>query len=451
MPVSPARKLAFKILLQSELGRGSTDDLLAPGVPKLDEPDQRLATEIVMGVLRLRGDLDHILSQLADKPISAFDAQVLTALRMGAYQIRWLSRIPKSAAVNESVELTKLARKRSATGLVNAILRKCEPAPARPGEATWNIENPDARECVLRSLPEWLRERWTRAFGESGVLGLAWTSIQRPRMTLRAIGGSLQASLVAEELRAAGISAVPGRYAPGAIVLEAGSHISDLKVIREGRAVIQDEASQAVASLLDANWANRVLDLCAAPGLKTGQIAGEMQGGLLIACERSSRRLKMMKELLESWKLAGPHVMFVQLDASVDLPLATKFDRILLDAPCSGTGTLARNPEIKWRLEPQNFVGYAARQRRMLRNALSSLAPGGRVVYSTCSLEMEENEEVVENVLNDFADCRKLQRDVLASRHPALQSLIEPLGFFRTRPDLHGTDGFFAAVIERKL
>lgn len=449
MPVSPARKLAFKILLKTELGRGSTDELLTPGVPALDEADHRLATEIVQGTLRFRGDLDRVLSGLSGRLRSSFDAQVLTALRMGAYQIRWLKRIPKSASVNESVELVKQAGKRSAAGLVNAVLRKCEAAPSRPGDSTWNIVNPKARACAIHSLPQWLRERWRKNFGDSGALALAWAALQRPRVSLRVMGGVSKAASMLGKLREAGLAAKPGRLASSAIVVDPGSPLSRLNSFIEGQAVIQDEASQAVASLLGVEPAGRVLDLCAAPGIKTSQIACEIQAGILVACERSGRRLKMMKKLLPRWMPRGATVKLVQLDASEELPFGAQFDRILLDVPCSGTGTLARNPEIKWRLEPADLIRYAERQRRMLRNALSVLAPGGRLVYSTCSLEPEENVEVVEDVMKAFADCRRLGREEITREFPALDSLVEGSGYFLTRPDIHGTDGFFAAVIAR--
>jgi 16S rRNA (cytosine967-C5)-methyltransferase len=251
-------------------------------------------------------------------------------------------------------------------------------------------------------------------------------------------------------LREAGIKFAPGRLMPSAIVANPGQHLSGLALLKKGRAVLQDEASQVVAGLLGDGTNNRVLDLCAAPGLKTSRIASGMGGGLLIACDRSRRRLRTMSRLLPGWIGPKTSVCLVQLDAAVDLPFSGTFDRILLDAPCSGTGTLARNPEIKWRLKAENLEDFATRQRRMLHNALRFLAPGGRLVYATCSLEPEENESVVEDVLESFPGFKLLQKPALVGEFPQLDSALSPSGYFHTRPDLHGCDGFFAAVITRR-
>jgi 16S rRNA (cytosine967-C5)-methyltransferase len=449
--VSPARQLAYRVLLQVEQGSGFAEDLLhSLAGPALKDADHRLATEIVMGTLRLRGDLDEALAKLSAKVCSFFDVQVLTALRLGAYQIRWLRKIPKSAAVNESVELTKQARKRSAAGLVNAILRKCEPAPVRPGDPAWNSRNPQATSCALRSLPDWLRERWKTNFGDAEATALAWTAIHSPSMSLCVFGETKKAERALRELQEAGISARVGRFARNAIVAEPSQHLSSLRLFKEGRAVIQDEASQLVASLLGARADERVLDLCAAPGLKSSHIANAMRTGFIAACDRSGQRLRAMKGLWPRWNQSKVSWLLVQLDAAAELPFRGQFKRILLDAPCSGSGTLARNPEIKWRLQPQDLGRFAARQRQMLGNALGLVARGGRLVYATCSLEPEENEEVVEDVLKSFLGFRTLRRAELLGEFPSLDPLIGPSGYFQARPDLHGTDGFFAAAITRE-
>ncbi len=451
VPVSPSRKLAFDVLLRVEQGRGFADELLQSlAKPSLKDSDRRLATEIVIGTLRLRGDVDACLEAASGKVCTSLDPEVLTALRIGAYQVRWLAKIPKSAAVNDSVELTKRARKRSAAGFVNAVLRKCEPAPCRPGDSDWSVENPGVRATARQSLPQWLYERWQRNFGESEAAILAWLGIQPPPAALRILGDGSEAERARYELRDAGVRARAGLLTPNSIILEPGQHSSALPLLKEFRAVFQDEASQAVESLLGGAENERVLDLCAAPGLKTSQIANGMQGGLLVACEHSERRLRTMKQLLPRWVRSSAQVCLLRLDAAEDLPFGLRFDRILLDAPCSGTGTIARNPEIKWRLRPEDITGYAAKQRRMLLNALPFLAPGGRLVYSTCSLEPEENEGVVEGVLKSCGGYQLVARSTLVAELPQLASVIGPEGYFRTRPDLHGTDGFFAAVVVRK-
>jgi 16S rRNA (cytosine967-C5)-methyltransferase len=214
--------------------------------------------------------------------------------------------------------------------------------------------------------------------------------------------------------------------------------------------VIQDEASQLVAALLAPKRGERVLDLCAAPGIKTRQLADALGHGILVACDRSAPRLRTMARLVPGRVPAGVSLDVVRLDAQSSLPFGRAFDRILLDAPCSGTGTLARNPEIKWRTQPSDLPRLAEAQEKMLKNALAVLAPGGRLVYATCSLEPEENELVVEGVLREAEGFRLLAAAELSSEFPALAPLFDSHGYFRTRPDLHLVDGFFAAVMVRK-
>ncbi len=445
--ISPARATAYQILRQVEEGRSFAVDLLhGPHVAALGDPDRRLVTELVMGVLRWGGELDYRIEQLTGKPLAHFDPEVAAVLRLGIYQIRFLGKIPKSAAVNECVELVKFARKRSAAGLVNAVLRKC-PAGVRRER---HVVSPDREtaEAALRALPEWLRERWRANFGPEVTKSLAWASVSTPRTTLRMTAGTPSHQELRRELAQEGIEARPGHYASMALVVESGN-VQACKAWREGRVVIQDEASQLVATLMASRPGQRILDLCAAPGIKTAQLAAALGRGAVVACDSSLKRLRTMTKLLPQHLANGVQVHLVCLDAARPLALGMQFDRILLDAPCSGTGTLARNPEIKWRLRPQDVVRLAEVQKKMLRHALGALAKGGRLVFATCSLEPEENEQVVEQVLEESREFRLLARGELATEFPSLAELFEPRGFFRTRPDLHRMDGFFAAVVAR--
>jgi len=226
--------------------------------------------------------------------------------------------------------------------------------------------------------------------------------------------------------------------------------VQNTRAYREGRVVIQDEASQMVAELMSPEPGQRVLDLCAAPGMKAGQLAQMLGAGTLVACDRSAARLRTLARLLPRWVPAPVHLSMVRLDARRPLPFGAKFERILLDAPCSGTGTLARNPEIKWRLGPQDITRLAELQAMMVRNALPALAHGGRLVYATCSLEPEENEGVVEKVLSELPEFRLLPARELALEYPQLIPLFESRGYFRTHPGQHAMDGFTAAVMVRK-
>jgi len=408
-----------------------------------------------MGVLRWRGELDFQIREISGKSVGRLDAEVATILRLGFYQVQFLDRIPQAAVVNDAVEMTKAARKRSAAGFVNSVLRKC-PAGGRT-QAPGGFDSLDKAglERVRRATPEWLRERWARNFSQPGGDGelvasrLAWASTQVSPTVVRVVRRAEDVARLREELAAEGIKTRPGKFSSQALVVESGN-VRASEAFRQCRVVIQDEASQLVAKLLEAQAGQRVLDLCAAPGIKAGQIAQVLGSGTLVTCDRSAARLRALAKLLPPWLPQEVRGFAVQLDASRPLPFGCSFERILLDAPCSGTGTLARNPEIKFRLQEADVKRLAEAQVNLLRAALNTLSLGGRLVYATCSLEPEENEGAVERALGNAPGCHLVGRTELESAHPSLSLFLDAQGCFRTRPDLHGTDGFFAAVLVRK-
>ena len=445
MRISPARQAAFEILSRVDAGHAFAVDLLqSRGVDALNEADRRLTTELVMGTLRWRCELDYQIERLSGKPLFYFDHEVLIILRLGIYQIRFLEKIPKSAAVNEAVELTKAARKRSAAGLVNAVLRKCPPAKWRGMKSAADEADAELIDAARRSFPAWLTERWRKEFGREAADSLARAGLAVPPETLRAVRSAREE--VKQQLAGEGIRAEFGKYSKQALIVQSGNVLAS-QAFRGGDVVIQDEASQLVASLVAPHAGQRALDVCAAPGIKAHQLAVALGEGAVVACDLSARRLRTMTRLLSGRLPASVLFPIVRLDASRELPFARRFDRILVDVPCSGTGTLARNPEIKWRLKPGDLSRLAELQRSILQNALPLLAAGGRLVYSTCSLEPEENEQVVERVFREAEGCRPLSAAELSSEFPELAALFDSKGYFRTRPDLHAMDGFFAAVI----
>ena len=458
MPVSPSRKVAYQILLRMESGHGFAIDLLQSSeVSGLKEPDRRLMTEIVLGVLRWRGELDFQVERLSKRKVATLDSEVLTILRMGAYQIRFLERIPKSAVVNDAVEQTKLALKRSAAGFVNAVLRKCEPPTDRLSGREFDALSAENLDSVRRAFPAWILKRWEgnpapkgESDGPLESLRLAYASLATPRTTLRVVDSNANLSAIRQELEAQGVSTSPCRYATAHGLKVESGQVQNTKTYREGRVVIQDEASQLVAELVSPEPGQRVLDLCAAPGMKAGQLAQTLGAGTLVACDRSAARLRTLAKLLPQWIPAAVRLSIVRLDAGHALPFGEKFDRILLDAPCSGTGTLARNPEIKWRLTLTDITRLAGLQAAMLRNALPALADRGQLVYATCSLEPEENAGVVAKVLDEQPGFRALSADELALKYPHLIPLFSLHGYFRTSPHQHPMDGFSAVVIVRK-
>ncbi|MGA2270616.1 MAG: transcription antitermination factor NusB [Bryobacteraceae bacterium] len=349
---APARTAAFDILRKVEAG-GYASDLLLARTAALDSRDAGLASEIVFSVLRYRAQLDYLMAHYSARR-QKLDPEVSIALRMGIYQLRYLERIPPHAAVADSVDLVRRARKRSAMGFVNAVLRKVGREP---------VEWP-SREVEL-SCPEWLLARWERRYGAETAAGIARAALHEPE-----------------------------------------------KYVRGGR--VQDIGSQSIVPLLRLAPGQRFLDVCAAPGNKTAQA---LESGVrAIACDLHHHRLAQMKNLTPN---------LVVLDATRPLPFARPFDRILLDVPCSGTGTLGRNPEIKWRLTAADLEDLHCRQAALLANARAALAPGGLLVYSTCSLEPEENEAVV------------------AAVPPEL--VVETM---RRIPGRDAGDGFYAAVIK---
>ncbi|HLI30602.1 MAG TPA: 16S rRNA (cytosine(967)-C(5))-methyltransferase RsmB [Terriglobia bacterium] len=447
--ISPARQAAYRILLRAQSGRDYAVDLLqGPALEPLSDADRRLATELVMGVLRWRGDLDFQIEKLSGRALSYFDPEIAEVLRLAVYQIRFLSAIPKAAAVNQAVEMAKLARKKSASGLVNAVLRKCDRA-AFNGLAPEDLgASREYVDSAQRSTPAWLYERWERRFGQKKARMVMLGCQAIPRACLRVRGGAPERENIRLVLAQAGVAAHPGVYSRRALVVDSGSVLST-QAWREGQFALQGEASQLAAELVKPQVGERVLDLCAAPGVKTGQLTEMLREGVVVACDRSMQRMRTMNEsILRAWP-EGVRLHRVLLDARQPLPFAAHFDRVLVDAPCSGTGTLARNPEIKWRLKPRDLPRLAEMQCEILGCALETLGYSSRLVYATCSLEPEENEEVVAKVVAGRPGFRLLSAAELQCEFPEMGQLFEAPGYFRTYPGVHLMDGFFATVIVR--
>jgi 16S rRNA (cytosine967-C5)-methyltransferase len=452
--ISAARKIAYEVLRRVEAEGAYASDLLHTELGARIKPeDAGLATELVMGVLRWRRLLDFLLEQHLKKPVAKLDLPVALALRIGLYQLRFLQRIPPSAAVNESVELVKIARKTSAATLVNAVLRRAANEARVPAEEFVPQTTPLAeRLSILHSHPTWLVERWLARLGEEQTIALLEANNRAPRLTCALHDLKRQEEILAT-LRHAGLRIEPGNILQSAFAVSGGSP-TRTESFRSGAISIQDEASQTIPLLLDVQTSDRVLDLCAAPGGKTPPLVRAAgTNGIIIATDRHAHRLRAMREQFKRLGLA--QVRLVELDAAQNLPFGVLFNRILVDAPCSGTGTLARHPEIRWRLQPQQLKEFHVLQTALLQSALHQLAPSGRLVYSTCSIEPEENEQVVEEALrgtsrfrrnasNDFA--RGNLKDQLV---PAIapESLFDSHGYFRTTPGPLETDGFFAAII----
>jgi 16S rRNA (cytosine967-C5)-methyltransferase len=460
MSISQARTMAFDVLLRVAKQNAYADDVLRAELDdSVKTEDAGLATELSLGVLRWQRLLDFVIDRHLKKPANTADAEVRIALRLGVYQLLYLDRVPARAAVHESVELVKRARKRSAVPLVNAILRKAAKEPLRgnsPSIAVAGLLPGDLslsdRIGIQYSHPTWMIERWLRTYGEERTRSLVQANNRVPL-----ISGYLFELQRREEailsLQRAGCRILPGRLLRDALVFDGGNPAAS-EAARRGWIAIQDEASQAVARLVAADPGNSVLDLCAAPGGKTLLLARDAgPQGHVVAADLHEHRARAMRERFERAGVRNTETLVV--DGTQPFAFESAFDRILVDVPCSGTGTLARHPEIRWKLRAEDLRDLHDRQARLLRNALPHLAPGGRLVYSTCSLEPEENESVVREVLGapgdifHVADPRSTVQNFLQESVRA-DSVACADGFFRTFPPEEGTDGFFAAVIERR-
>jgi 16S rRNA (cytosine967-C5)-methyltransferase len=354
--ISPARLAAFEVLKAVAAGKYASDTLLER-TRSLDTRDAGLASQIVFGCLRYQAQLDHLIFLYSGRKSGDLDSSVRIALRAAIFQIRYLDRIPPHAAVHESVEFIK-HQKRAAANFVNAVLRKVNGAP---------VEWPSA--SIELSCPAWLLDRWIAHFGLAQARAIAQAALQEPAAYIRvAAGGPPPDNVRVEPTSVEGcfrlLSSLP-----------AGMRMHDI-------------GSQSILPLLDLGAGRTFLDLCAAPGNKTLQ-ALETPLALAVACDISPKRIRDIPPVC-------PRLV---LDASRQLPFSRPFDRIFIDAPCSGTGTLARNPEIKWRVQPEDFARFREKQSLILSQAVQCLAPGGKLLYATCSLEPEENEEVVRGLL----------------------------------------------------
>ncbi|MDT7687971.1 MAG: rRNA (cytosine967-C5)-methyltransferase [Acidobacteriota bacterium] len=439
--ISPARRAAFEILRRVDEEGAFAAPLLANLAGELSAEDRALCYELTLGVLRRQLWLDTALEHFAGRKSEKLDAPVRRALRMGLFQLRFLTRIPAHAALNESVNLAHASGLRSAAPFINAVLRRATREPDfDPSEG---IADSLERIAVKTSHPLWLVQRWAAAFGpEEAEAFAAANNASAPACfrinTLKADAGAL-----IEDLRAAGLLVAPSRIAHGAWRVESGEGASALlrELSRDGLIYMQDEASQLVAHVVGARAGERVLDVCAAPGSKTTHIAA-LAGGRarILACDLHEHRLRLIVEACA--RLGASGVSMVALNAEAGLPFAEgAFDRVLVDAPCTGTGTLRHNPEIRWRLVPASFKQLQTVQARILSAASRVVGRGGRLVYSTCSVEREENEEVVEAFLRDNTGFKQ------ADSEPAPPALLLPSGAARTWPHRDDVDGFYVATL----
>jgi 16S rRNA (cytosine967-C5)-methyltransferase len=448
--IAPARVTAYEILTAISNGKDLPSAIASARARLRDDRDRALAAEIATGVQRWRAALDHVIAEFSKRPIHSLDAQVLEILRLSAYQLLHLSRVPASAVVDDGVNLARRAGKKSATGFVNAVLRailrrrESLPLPSRPSD-------PSARDAVIAyfsitlSHPRWLAERWYDRLGfDTAEAWLQFNNLAAP-VTLRANRIRTSAAALSERLAASTVHVRAGRFAPDALVVEEGNPLRD--VPGDGSFVVQDEASQLVAVLAAARPGARVLDACASPGGKTTAMAADMETrGMLVACDVRDRRVALLRRTIA--ETGASNVRVVQADLSQPLPFRVPFDLVVVDVPCSGLGTLRRDPDIRWRRSESDVRAFAASELTMLRRAAEVVGPGGRLLYATCSSEPEENEEVAAAFLASTAEFSAVH--ALAASPALPEVVVDAHGHLRTEPQRHGLEAFFGAVFERR-
>jgi 16S rRNA (cytosine967-C5)-methyltransferase len=448
--IAPARIAAYEALESVASGKVDLGTAIANARGRLpDERDRALAGEIAVGTLRWQGAFDHVIARFASRPIKKLDPEVLIILRLTVFQLLHLDRIPAAAAVKDAVDLAGKAGKRSAAGLVNALLRRVSrerdrlPLPVRPTDDADRMEVLPYLSITL-SHPEWIASRFLDRYGFANAARWEAFNNSAAPLTIRANSFKTTREDLRKVLASRGVETEPAQHARDGLVVSAGNPLRTT-LDEEGLFVVQDEASQLVASYAGVQPGERGLDLCAAPGGKTTAMAAAMEGrGSLVACDVRGRRVRLLARTVR--RSGAENIHIVQADATVRLPFGPVFDRVVLDAPCSGLGTLRRDPDIKWRRTPDDLPPLADAQLEMLRNAASTVASGGVLVYSTCSSEPEENDEVIARFLSRH---REFRLQTPPDLDPSLERFVETDGRFRTLPHRDELEAFFAAMLVR--
>lgn len=437
-----ARRWAAELLVRSETGTGFGPALLAHVSPALSPVDRALVTELFYGVLRHRSALDWRLAACSQRPLARLAGPVRAVLRLGAYQLLLLSRIPASAAVHTSVELVKRLGGPTDVGFVNAVLRALD-------RRRHELVVPDLLERPLDHLtaeyshPVWLVRRWLKRFGLQRTLHLCRANNAVPPMTLRVNTLVATRDRVLEALKREGIDAAPCAVSPCGVVMRGGSPTAS-RAFAQGWYYVQDEAAQLVSLAVAPRPGERILDACAAPGGKSLHLA-ELMGdqGEIIAADADSARLRLVAENCKRMGVTSVRPVLADVSRAADVARLGRFDRILVDAPCTGLGVLRRHPEAKWHKTEALIARYAATQRAILERVSALLKPGGVLVYSTCSTEREENEELV----GAWARARRswLRDDLGSVLSGAAVTLVTPEGYLSTLGNAFDMDHFFAA------
>ncbi len=443
MLLSPARLAAFRILMKIEQGGGVAVDMLhSDPVSQFRQADHRLTTELIYGVLRQKSLLDWYLAHFVRRPFGQLDIEARMALRLGAYQILFLSRVPPRAAVHQSVELVKQSRKQSAAGLINAVLRRLQKTDFE--RACRRLSGDSSHSLsILYSHPEWLVRRWISRWGLRETTDILRRNNRPPLVHFRSNSPSLEPAGLVAVLEREGALVRPHTLGGESWEVVQGD-LYQSSLFQRGEVVVQDAGSQVIPRLVEIKPADVCLDLCSGTGGKASHMAQLGKGQVsIVGLDSNFRRLQIAKQRHgKRWS----RLFWVVANGTRPLPLSARFDKVLVDVLCSGTGTLQSNPEIRWRLKPGDLTRLAGLQSSLLTNAASLVKRGGMLVYATCSLEPEENEEVVGRFLSSHPGF-----SLKTSQDCALRPHYGPDQFFRLSPPRAQSDGFFAAVMQNRM
>ncbi|MCJ7784065.1 MAG: 16S rRNA (cytosine(967)-C(5))-methyltransferase RsmB [Desulfobacterales bacterium] len=406
--------------------------------------DRAFLTELTYGVIRWRGRLDWVIQHFSKIPFEKIEPGTFNILRLGLYQILFLSRTPASAAVNESVELAKRIRGKGGAGFVNAVLRS---TIRQKDEIRYPDmdRDPALHISVAQSHPLWLVQRWEKELGVEETLRICKFNNQISSLTLRTNTLKINRADLIEKLRKKELKPLPSAFSEEGILLQDPPPTSDLPFLKEGLYIIQDEASQLVTSIVGPKPGERILDACAAPGGKTTHIAQTMENrGEVYALDVSKGKLAWIEEMCQ--RLGIKIVKTVKGNAAASLPVSEGlvFDRVLADVPCSGFGTLRKNPDLKWRRGGKDIKRLSELQFSILGNLSAYVKEGGVLIYSTCTVFHEENEDVLQTFLEGHPE---FQLDRIEKVLPEKFHLFIRNGYFKTFPPKDGMDGFFAAKL----
>lgn len=444
---SPARYYALKALHRIETRAAYADYVLQAlrREVELSPRDQDLLTTLVDGVTIWRKTLDWVLARYVRGGLDRLDPWVRNALRMGLYQLMFLDRIPRWAAVHETVEVARAVAGEGAAALVNAVLRRISARleQGRPVATFPPIEaDPVAHLAIRYSFPEWMVRRWIARYGVDGARELCrFHNTPRP-LSLRVNRLRATREEILADLEARGVRARPSVYHPYGVLVEGGLDLAAWPAYQEGKVIAQDEAAALIPYLMDLRPGLRVLDLCAAPGGKTTAIAEGMgDRGIIVAADAHLGRLRRLRE--HALRMGFTIIRVVQADGRRPF-LPEWADRILIDAPCLGTGVLARRSDARWHKQESDLAGLVRLQRELLEAAARMLRPGGRLIYSTCSLEPEENEEQIEAFLRDHPEFRQV-----SAQGKVPSPFVDAEGFYRVLPHIHHMDGAFGTILEK--